>query len=82
MAEDKNNNTEYSLDFNAIINELKNSTINKMITMAIPDQEQSKGVEKFFRAFNRRGISSEVVMAVMLDIAKENENEQKSTGEV
>ena len=82
MAEDKNNNTEYSLDFNAIINELKNSTINKMITMAIPDEEQSKGVQKVFRAFNRRGVSSETVMAVFLDLAKENENEQKSTGEV
>ena len=72
MEEKTNNNEEYSLNYGAIINEIKNMTLNKMVLMAIQDEEQHKSVQKFLRAFNKRGVSSEIVMEVMLEVAKED----------
>jgi hypothetical protein len=69
MAE--NNNEQYSVNLDGIINEIKNMTINNMVLMAINDEEQNKNVKKFLRAFNKRGVSSEIVMSAMLEIAKE-----------
>jgi hypothetical protein len=69
MAE--NNNEQYSVNLEGIINEIKNMTINNMILMAINDEKQNKNVKKFLRAFNKRGVSSEIVMSAMLEIAKE-----------
>lgn len=69
MAE--NNNEKYSVNLDGIINEIKNMTINNMVLMAINDEEQNKNVKKFLRAFNKRGVSSEIVMSAILEIAKE-----------
>ena len=68
---EKNNNEQYSVNLEGIINEIKNMTLNNMILMAINDEEQNKNVKKFLRAFNKRGVSSEIVMAVMLEISRE-----------
>lgn len=68
---EKNNNEQYSLNLAGIINEIKNMTLNNMILMAINDEEQNKNVKKFLRAFNKRGVSSEIVMAVMLEMSRE-----------
>ena len=69
MAE--NNNEQYSVNLEGIINEIKNMTLNNMILMAINDEEQNKNVKKFLRAFNKRGVSSEIVISAILEIAKE-----------
>lgn len=69
MAE--NNNEQYSVNLEGIINEIKNMTLNNMILMVINDEEQNKNVKKFLRAFNKRGVSSEIVVSAMLEIAKE-----------
>ena len=66
-----NNGNEFSINFSAMIAEIKNQTLNKMIVGSMPNDKDARMIYKMLRAFNRRGITSEVVIEVLMEAFRE-----------
>ena len=60
-----------TVNLEAIIEEIKNRAINNLISGCVPDETSAKSVYNIFRAFNKRGVSSSVVVEALMEAFKE-----------
>ena len=62
---------EYSINFDALISQLKNEAYNKMIERFTPDEKSKKDTLKLLRALNKRGVATETFVEALIEASTE-----------
>ena len=65
------------LNFEALIEEIKNRAINDLISGGAPDEKSATSIYNILRAFNKRGISSSVVIEALMEAFKEEQKDEQ-----
>lgn len=61
----------YEIDLKATIEAVKNHALNSMVLKAIPDPSARDLFSKIVHGFNRRGVSTQTVIDVFMEMATE-----------